>query len=200
LGLRAGTELYTANYATLNPYQQFDPNLAKDIKSASLFNFGAGMFWHKEDYYLGIGIPNIIENYFDKNEKNTQNKRARQVRGYYATTGYVFHSGETVDILPQVVARYSGNALYSLPFNADINVSFIFSKRVLFGVTYRTDKSLEGMMRIQATRNLSIGYSYDYLLSGLSGYNNGAHELILGIDFAKRHYGDYDKVHFITLF
>lgn len=199
-GLRVGTQLYSANYSDLNPYQTNDPNLVKNVSNASLFNFGLGAFWHNENCYLGFSIPNLSENYYDKNERSIKNIRARQVRGYYFNGGYVVHAGESVDILPQVMARYTGDASYSLPFNCDINLSFVANKRFVLGLTYRTDKSIEAMFHMQLTKELSLGYSYDYVVSQLSGYTGGAHEVLLGIDFARRKYEHYERPHYISLF
>jgi type IX secretion system PorP/SprF family membrane protein len=202
-GFRVGTQLYSANYSTLNPSQVNDPNLAKNVDNASLFNFGLGGFWHGENYYAGFGIPNLIENYYDKNEKpNLKNIRGKQVRGYYLGGGYVFHSSENLDILPQFMARYQGDGQYSLPFNADINLSFIAIRRMMFGLTYRTDKSFEAMFNLQVTRNINVGYAYDYLVSSLNGYAGGAHEVVLGFDFGrKREYGyGPERVQYLSLF
>jgi hypothetical protein len=55
----------------------------------------------------------------------------------------------------------------------------------MVGATYRTDQSIAGVVHVQATRYINIGYSYDYTASGLSGYNNGTHEVVLGFDFVR---------------
>ena len=198
-GLQGGAQLYSASYGQLNPYQQSDPNLVKDIKSAFLPNFGAGFFWYSENFYLGASIPNILENYYDKNEKFHNNTRSKQVRGYYLNAGYVFHANESIDVLPQLMVRYAGDGTYKLPINCDINISAIIYQRLLLGFTFRTDKSFEGILHLQVTKNINVGYSYDYLVSALSGYNNGAHELVVGFDLVRGN-SKYDKAHFIKSF
>ena len=55
----------------------------------------------------------------------------------------------------------------------------------MIGATYRTDKSFEGIVHMQVTQKLNIGYAYDYILSGLNGYNGGTHELMVGYDFVR---------------
>ena len=202
-GFRVGTQLYSANYSTLNPSQVNDPNLIKNVDNASLFNFGIGGFWHSNDYYLGLGIPNLVENYYDKNERtNLRNIKGKQVRGYYLGGGYVFHSGDNVDILPQFLLRYQGDGQYNLPPNADINLSFIVIRRMIFGITYRTDKSFEALFNLQVSRNINVGYAYDYLVSPLSSYAGGTHEVVLGFDFGrKKEFGyEADRVHYMSLF
>jgi type IX secretion system PorP/SprF family membrane protein len=186
-GLQAGAKLYTANYSQLNPYQQNDLNLTHDIKNVFLPNFGAGAYWSGENFYAGLSVPNILQNYYDEKERKINNERAREIRGYYLSGGYVIPVSENFQIEPQVMGRYAGNATYQLPFNADLNVSAIIYQRFLFAVTYRTDKSVEGIVHVQATKNINIGYAYDYLMSALQGYNNGSHELVIGFDFIREH-------------
>lgn len=185
-GLRVGAQLYSANYDELNPYQSGDPNLAYNINSSVLFNFGGGAFLHNDDYYIGLSIPNMIENYYDKKEKAIHNKRARQVRGYYLTAGYVFRSGDDVEIIPQTMIRYAGSAMYKLPISADLNITCVAYHRMLFGITYRTDKSLNVMAGMQIANNINLAYSYDYLISHLATYDKGTHEVIIGFDFGRR--------------
>jgi len=198
-GLDGSAMLYSANYSLLDPYQPNDPNLARNIKSIMLPNFGAGLFWYSENYYLGLAVPNLMQDYYDLSEKKINNLASREVRGYYLNGGYVFHVDEAFDLLPQFMARYIGNGTYQLPFNCDLNVSGIIAKKFLFGATYRTDKSFEAIVQMQVTRNIFVGYAYDYLISALNGYNNGAHELIVGYDFVRGEARN-EPPHFAKLF
>ena len=182
-GLEAGAKLYSANYSALNPYSASDPNLNHDIKNALLPNFGPGVYISGSDFYGGVSIPNILENYYDKEEKKLGNTKARQVRGYYFSGGYIYAVNETIKVMPQLMARYIGTGNYKLPVNCDINLSVLAYNRFLLGATYRTDKSLEAIVHVQATKNINVGYAYDYVMSALSGYTGGTHELVIGYDF-----------------
>jgi type IX secretion system PorP/SprF family membrane protein len=182
-GLQGGAKFYSANYSELNPYQPADPNLKQDISNAILPNFGPGVYMSGEDFYAGVSVPNLLQNYYDKNEPKLNNTKARQIRGYYFSGGYIYPVNETIKIMPQLMARYTGNATYKLPVSYDLNLSAIAYDRLLLGFTYRSDKSLEGIVHLQATKNLNIGYAYDYMTSSLNGYSGGTHEIMLGYDF-----------------
>jgi hypothetical protein len=69
----------------------------------------------------------------------------------------------------------------------------------MLGLTYRTDKSLEVILHVQATKKINIGYAYDYLMSDLKGYGKGAHELVLGYDFIRDN-SKYTTPRFIRTF
>lgn len=185
LGIQAGISLYSARYSDLNARDE-DQRLAADVKNAVLPNFGPGIYWTGSNFYVGASIPNLLENYYDKDNKSIlANDGGKQVRSYFLSGGYVFSVSEHVKLEPQVLVRYAGNGVYHLPWNSDFNLSCILYDRLMIGATYRTDKSIAGIVHIQATRYINIGYSYDYATSGLNGYNDGTHEVVLGFDFVR---------------
>ena len=185
IGIQAGISLYSARYSDLNAREP-DQRLANNIHNTVLPNVGPGIYWSGEHFYLGASIPNLLENYYDKDHKGTlRNDGGKQLRSYYLSGGYVFNLSDNVQLEPQVLVRYAGNGIYQLPWNSDFNLSFIFYDRLMLGATYRTDKSFAGIIHIQATRRINIGYSYDYTTSELNGYNNGTHEVVLGFDFIR---------------
>ena len=169
----------------LLPYQQTDQLLTHDIKNALLPNFGTGIYWSSNKFFVSASIPNLLQNYYDKSESSLNNTASREIRGYYASAGYVFDAGESLKVEPQMLFRYSGNGTYQLPSNTDFNLSFIIYNRLLLGVTYRTDNSVEGIVHLQVYHKFNMGYAFDYMLGGLSPYNSGTHEIVLGYDFLR---------------
>ncbi len=182
-GLRAGIKMYSADYEQLNLGQQNDITFTQNVRNAMLPNSGAGVYWYGSNFYAGISVPNLLQNYYDR--KQSMDSKAKEVRGYYACGGYVITVNDVIQIQPQMLTRFAGNSQYRLPLNCDINVSGIFYNRLMAGVTFRTDKSFEGIVHIQATRNINIGYAYDYLMSGLRNYDHGTHEIMIGFDLIR---------------
>jgi type IX secretion system PorP/SprF family membrane protein len=197
-GVQAGTSMLSARYSDLNPSQPGDIKLSRNLSNEFLPNFGAGVYWRGERFYAGASVPNLLENYYDK-ENKTNDKSARQIRSYYLSGGYVFDVAENVKLEPQVLFRYAGNGTYRLPASADINLSAIFYERLMLGVTYRTDQSVGAIVHLQATRNVNVGYSYDYTTQVFNGLGGGTHEVTVGFDFA-RDRNKYINPRFIKLF
>ena len=198
-GLQAGTSMFSARYSDLNPYQSGDQSLANNVKNSFLPNFGAGIYWRGENFYVGASAPNLLENYYDNSNKNSADVNARQIRSYYLSGGYVFTLSDNFKLEPQTLIRYAGNADFQLPASADFNISGIFYDRLMLGVTYRTDQSIAGVIHLQATRNINVGYSYDYSTKVLKNLGGGSHEITLGFDFV-RDYNKYINPRFIKLF
>jgi hypothetical protein len=52
------------------------------------------------------------------------------------------------------------------------------------GLSWRSFDSFDGLLQFQATDNLLIGYSYDFLTtSDLKRVNSGSHEIMLNYRF-----------------
>jgi type IX secretion system PorP/SprF family membrane protein len=181
-GLSAGANFYTAQYDKVNVFQGGDPSFDTAISNAMLPAFGAGIYWSGDKFYCGLSVPNMLQNYYDKNLGRLTSK---QIRAFYLSGGYAIAAGEELTIQPQVLVRYAVNGLYRLPVNADINLSLIAYKRIMLGVTYRTNGSLVGIVHLQVSKRLNIGYAYEHSSSALSSYSGGTHEVVLGYDFVR---------------
>ncbi len=200
LGLQAGVAVYNARYGGLNPYNSNDPLLAMDVTNHVLPNFGFGGYWYSKQFYVGLSVPNLLENYYDKHEKTyASGQKASQIRGYFLSAGYTIKASDNLSILPQFIARYTADGKYQVPFNTDFNVSFIMYQRFMLGVTYRTDNSVEGIVHLQVAKRLNIGYAYDYTASGLLPYAKGTNEITVGFDFI-RDRKEYANPRFVSNF
>lgn len=195
-GLSATANWYSAMYSKLAPMQPGDPNFSTNIDGVLLPNFGTGVYWSGDNFYCGLSVPNMLQNYYDKNQKV---KNARQIRTFYLNGGYVIGVNETIKLQPQLLTRLAVLGERKLPVNADINLSMIAYDRLLLGMTVRTDGSLEGIVHFQVTHDFNFGYAYDYSFTALNGYSGNTHEIMLGFDL-KRDVVRYQNPRFIKKF
>jgi len=151
---------------------------ANDINRSFLPNFGVGAFYFTERYYLGLSIPKLIENKINKNGVSTQSISKEQMHVFFMG-GYVFNINGIVKFKPSVLTKYVKNA----PVSLDLTGTFLFYERLWLGAMYRVDDSFGGLVQIQATNQLKIGYSYDLPINKLGAYNNGTHEIMVTFDF-----------------
>lgn len=184
LGLSAGINLYSftpvGNVFLRDPN---DPSFAENIYNTILPNFGTGVYWSGDKFFLGLSVPNLLQNKYIENEPKTNVKPARQIRTYYLSGGYMYALNDIITLKPQAIIRYARNAKYSLPLSADLNLSATAYDRIMAGITFRTDKSIGFMLQMQVSVRFNMGYSYDYLMSDLAPNSRGAHELVLGYEF-----------------
>ena len=99
---------------------------------------------------------------------------------YYLATGYVFDLNTDLKFKPSFMVKAVSNA----PIELDMNANFILRDFLWIGGAYRTGDAIAGMVGFQLSRQLRLGYSYDYTLTKLQRFNSGSHEISLSYDFA----------------
>lgn len=179
-GLKAGFTHYNLD-------QQFlaDPSVVSDpffVNFSNRWNpnVGVGLFFHTNRWYLGLSSPRIIKTNYNKNAKNVANVEyiAQERNSYYFTGGVVFDLSENTKLKPAYLIKATNGA----PLSIDINANFLFNEKFWIGGGYRTNintSSLGALADFQVSKQMRIGYAYEYYLSDLRPYTSGTHEIIL---------------------
>jgi len=131
-----------------------------------------GMHYFSDNYWVGISIPQLIENKYRFGDQIEEMNR--QVRHYYLNGGYRFEAGTMFEVEPSILLKYAAAS----PFQFDINTRLIYKKNLWLGLSYRNAESLVAMFGMKRDQFV-IGYSYDYTLSNIRNYSVGSHELFL---------------------
>lgn len=175
-GLKAGVTLHSLDFGALNPLDPND-NAYIDFDNNTLPNFGAGVFYYTDKYYLGLSVPNILKSkYFEKN--NGLLTEASDKAHYFLTTGYVFDMSQTLKFKPSIMVKAAPGS----PVSLDLSANFLINDKLELGLSHRLDDSVSGLIGFAVSKNLRIGYAYDYTLSNLGDFNSGSHEAFLQWD------------------
>lgn len=94
-------------------------------------------------------------------------------------TGCTVTKQKRVEVLISALGRY----MYGQDYQADFNVMVTLRERIGFGVSYRMNDAVVGILNVRLNEQFRLGYSYDYTLSRLRNYSTGSHELVLRYDF-----------------
>lgn len=183
MGLSGEVIRYQMLWQESTPFDQFDSRIPYTNNDLFMPNFTAGIYFDTEKFYVGVSVPQMIENKldFDSNAVNTESA-AKQKRHYYAMGGALIPINEEILLKPATLLKYTPNA----PLGADLNVSAIFKNTILLGATYRTGDSFDFIVEFFFKNRFCIGYAYDITLTKLHHYNNGTHEILLSVDFGKK--------------
>ncbi|MEZ5001556.1 MAG: type IX secretion system membrane protein PorP/SprF [Chitinophagales bacterium] len=189
-GIRAGVMYYTVKPENYQPDYGlgYDPTLEASYKTI-IPNFGFGVHASGKRYYVGVGLPHLINLSLKEHARTILNdEEAKQFKHVFATAGVVLGKEYgKVKVKPSVLYKWS----QSSPMDFDINLSLLFIDRVWVGASWRTGgdyenrkgESVIGIVKFKATQQLEIGYAYDHTLSRISQFNNGSHEIMLGFEF-----------------
>lgn len=194
LGLNAGLLWYKNNLRDLTTEEPNDPGLQQNI-SRVLPDVGAGLYIYHPNFYLGASVPNFIKG--DLSSKGNTTSNAKRTAHMVLQAGGAIPAGKVLYIRPQIQYRYLANAQYIMPHTLDFNLSLLIYNRVNIGGQYRTSfgnkndgvkltnpDSFDFMLEVWPTKQLLIGYGYDYTLTKLADYNRGSHEIMIGYDFS----------------
>jgi type IX secretion system PorP/SprF family membrane protein len=177
LGIQGGATQYTATLSGLRTFDAGDNVQANGDDSEFLPNAGAGLYYYTETFYAGFSVPHLLSD--DPKSSSDTKTGPSNVMHYLFTTGIVLGSSDNFKIKPSVMLKY----VQAAPFNYDINANFFFGKILGVGLSYRSEDAIVGLLSLQLTPNLRLGYSYDLTQSDIKDYSNGSHEIMLGYDF-----------------
>lgn len=166
-----------------------DPEFANNIDNKLMPNFGFGMYYHTDRFYAGASIPRFLENRIDATTvRAVSNKMNMKYWHYYVFSAYVLDVSENIKLKPATMIKIVSGA----PIEADINVNALFKETFWIGAGFRTGDAVVFLTQFQVTKQLRIGYSYDYTLTKLQNYSSGTHEFTVGYDFT------FDKAKVVT--
>ncbi|BDU27122.1 membrane protein [Flavobacterium sp. GSB-24] len=176
-GIKGTADIFNLDVTKLNPETQGDPqfqNLNNDFSP----NIGAGIYWHSDNAYIGLSVPNFIQtNRYDDNDVAIYKDKIN----YYLMGGYIFDFSQEVKFKPAVLTKMVEGA----PLQVDVSANFLFFEKLTLGVAYRWDAAVSAMAGFQLTDGLYLGYAYDNETTRLRNYNSGSHEIFLRFEFFK---------------
>jgi len=179
-GINAGVSQFSSGLTDVRIWDEQDQVYANNLNK-TLPRIGAGMYYFSERHYVGLSVPTLLS-YEDGNSFSMDLSEASFLRRHYLLTGgVVFKVSENVKFKPSALLKYVNNA----PLEADINFSVVFKDAFWIGASYRTQDAVSVILEYQSNSYFRIGYAYDITVSGLRSYQNGSHEIMIGIDFGK---------------
>jgi type IX secretion system PorP/SprF family membrane protein len=176
-GIKAGLTSLQVN--TLSANEQNDPlNIPIDRTAP---NFGAGAYYYTDKFYAGFSIPNFLKTRYLEKTAGIVSTASEQMH-YFLTSGYVFDLYDNLKLKPSTMIR----GVKGSPLSIDLSANFLWEEKFEFGISYRFDKSISGVVGFLLNEDMRIGYSYDQSINNFGNTNFGSHELMLLIDFNRR--------------
>jgi type IX secretion system PorP/SprF family membrane protein len=183
LGIQGGIINHQEDLTKVITTEENDYQFLSNTPHVILPNTGFGMYYNTDRFYAGISIPRMLKNRVaGDGTSEVVHSMNFETWHYYFSSGYVFSITDGVKLKPSVMAK----AVEGAPLVGDITLMGILKDVFWLGFSYRTEDSFAGIVNIQLTNQLRVGYSYDYTTTSLSNYSNGTHEINLGYDFSFR--------------
>ncbi|MCG8410046.1 MAG: type IX secretion system membrane protein PorP/SprF [Bacteroidales bacterium] len=176
MGIRGGIYNYYVGLKSLN-IEQIDPTFVNNVNKIIRPNAGLGFFLYAKDFYAGLSIPRLFET--DLNNSSSSSDKSQQTRHYFLMGAYIWEINNDFKLKPSGLCKI----VQGSPISLDITVQTLYKDRYWFGINYRIGDALGVLINVQINNQITIGYSYDFSISGLRTFNNGTHEILLSYDF-----------------
>lgn len=203
-GIQAGVMNWKADFNELNLDNQTDAAFNQMTPSMWQPNFGAGIFYYKKYWYLGISVPHILEWEFtaDNIIPGQEDFLAQQYRHYFITGGLAIPINSSLIFKPSFLIKNVGlfgefksdtTSKIGAPTEFDIDASFLFYEALWVGASFRgafegfngtsSFDSIDFWAAYYLRNGFRIGASFDFTLTELQNPAQGSFEIMLGYEF-----------------
>jgi len=189
-GLQAGVGFYFSDFSSVDYSDGGSPDVAfqNDFHDV-LPHIGFGMYYSTSRFYAGLSIPQIagyaIQNALYHKSESSYLDLANHL---FISSGYMFDLTPDIQLKPSVLVKYVSGA----PVEFDINAIVSMYDILALGISYRSLASINFLAQVRVTRQIYIGYAYEYSTTNLSTFSNGSHEFML------QYYFDFSHAKVIT--
>ena len=186
LGLKMSGRLNSLDLSGISTVQSGDNLFSFQSQNELNLNFGAGFYIYSPNFYLGMGVPFLLE-------EDTFNIQ----RNFYVITGGIFRLSETIQLKPSFLIQKTADieTIY------DNSLWLVFNNRFWIGPQYRASLKnaipsrkaggyFGAIAGIHISKSLSLGYAYQGAIGNQSlGITNTSHEIMLRFQFLSKYRG-----------
>tara|TARA_B100000768_G_scaffold40662_1_gene39537 strand:- start:2376 stop:3320 length:945 start_codon:yes stop_codon:yes gene_type:complete len=172
VGASTGLKVFMINTQGLSPIGPSDILLAGNLQKY-LPDAHVGAWLYSDKLYAGISGRQLLTSDVSF---NTANSSQNLNRHFFGTIGYKSRINSSWNFVPSSMVQISSSA----PIQADLNGTFWYDNKLAIGATYRHLDAVYMVLDYVLFDALEISYAFDLTFSGLSRYNSGTHEIILG--------------------
>lgn len=130
-------------------------------------DFDFGIAYNSEKFTIGISTTHI--------DQSLSTATVLKVpRHYYMIAKYKIVASDKINIIPSVKVRSS-----EFITQFDVSALMYYGGKFWLGASYRNQDAIVGLLGVDITKNLRLGYSYDYSSGAVKSYSGGSHEIML---------------------
>jgi len=179
-GVQAGGSFYNAEYSKLDLFNNpgngtSDPAFSNDVRSVRP-NIGAGVYLTTKMTYVGLSMPSMANNVFDRGS-NLQT--VYQAVPMILTAGHVFTVNRVLKLKPNFLFKLIDNR----PVEYDLNLNALFDEVLWVGASFKSSKDVVTLLQFKVNDQLQVGYTYTITNNPLRVVENGTHEFMLNYRF-----------------
>ena len=166
-GLSAGFVNKRLDGSKLIYEQGSDPHALLSNTSAFSPDLGLGLEFNTAKLTAGISATHI-------NKSVSSSTEFVNPRHTFLYAKYKVNAGTDFAVIPCILLKSSG---FITQF--ELNTTVVYKEKIRMGLTYRIKESIVGLVGVNISDWILIGYSYDYNAMPVESYSSGSHEIML---------------------
>ncbi len=155
-----------------------DPVISQALAGAEYFDASFGLYGiYMDKLTYGLALPSMVSSRISDIDDSSPDREL----GFILQFGYKLEIQSDISMTPGIIMKKLAN----VPTHIDLNLNFGFLQdKLIGGVSYTlgADKRL-GFLIGTKIEKLNFYYSYNTSSHLIQDYNNGSHELTLGVNF-----------------
>jgi type IX secretion system PorP/SprF family membrane protein len=158
-----------------------DPRIIQGLAGTEYFDASIGMYGlYQNKFSYGISFPSIVSTSISEIDGAAPDREL----GFIVQAGYKMDVQDEITLTPSMIMKKLNN----VPTHLDLNLTLsVLNEKLIGGVSYTlgADKRF-GFLIGTKLEKLNLYYSYNTSSQGIQSFNNGAHEITLGVNAGKR--------------
>ena len=178
MGLQVGVNHKQSDFASLAGHIQSpnDPSINALKATSTSLVVGTGIYFRSPKLHLGLSAPKLFSSKTSINDSiNIELNKPH----YFLYGRYRVPINSNIKIQPGILIKYLPN----VPVSFDFSLAAIFNEVLLTGLSYRSFESIDLLLQAKVTKQLKLGYSFDYPISMVSELSRSSHEIMLNYIF-----------------
>jgi len=173
-GLQAGATFYNLQEEKISLLDPLDPVFSANLYNLTIPNFGTGLLYSSQNFYLGVAIPQLLR-FSTENEISYSLQRQK----------FIFHGSYSLPLSNDF--QLNPTALFYLrkghPAEINVGANLLIRKVIWVGFLYRNLETISFLSKIHINPQLTLGYAYDYHTGQIRSLAHGSHEFLLSYTF-----------------
>jgi|GEM_PF-79733 len=186
LGLSGGILQYKVDGTQITLKDAGDFSLMNSVQSAISPDFGFGAYFYTEKFYVGLSVPQFIQNRLNFFETSAQSL-SRLTGHYYINAGNKFKLANDWEVEPSILLKWGPPSIPQL----DLGAKVTYQDYLWAGIALRTQDAFCTMLGYRTKNDkLLFAYGYEQPITRIRKYSYGTHEIMIAARFANIKSGD----------
>ena len=156
-----------------------DPEVSNIIYSSVMPDMNLGFWLYSDNLFFGASARQVLQSgiTLESGDEVLVGDYAKLYNHYFITAGTKLEINQDWLFVPSVMLQ----SVRPAPMQVDLNGTFWLKEQMGIGFSYRHLDAIYVILEYVYDQRYEFSYAFDLTLSELSKYNNGTHEIILGI-------------------